>query len=106
MALRPFGRVPTPTDTSAEFDGNKGVPMTEDFTNGGPSLPDLRARVLAGEELSDDEIVAVVRKLSGARQNAVAQAAEKAAKSHVDLDAMFVPQGQTGVVKPPEDDFR
>lgn len=57
---------------------------------------DLRARVLAGDPLSDEEIIEQVRALSGARPSALRGAGPKADKpapaapsGELDIDAIF-----------------
>ena len=71
------------------------------------TVSDLRARVLAGQPLTDDEILHAVRALRDERAAAVRKVAEKAAAKHVDYDALFA-GGTVQPVggKPPGDPFR
>ena len=69
-----------------------------------PTLSDLRARVLAGDVLTDDEILHVVRALRDQRAGALRQAAEKAASKHVDYDTLFAGGGVQSKMK--QDPFR
>lgn len=68
-------------------------------------LSDLRARVVAGEALSDDEIIAAVRALRDNRAAAVERAAVKARAKHVDMDKLFAgvtPEWEKGVGAAPQ----
>lgn len=79
------------------------------------SVEALRARALAGETLSDDEVVAAVRALRDKRAAATQRVAERAAAKRIDLSALFAGGGarpdtaaaqSAAAQRPPRDPFR
>jgi len=65
------------------------------------SLSDLRARVIAGDVLTDEEILHAVRSLRDQRAKAVQRAAAKAQNKHVDMDALFAGTTPGSMTKDP-----
>ena len=50
---------------------------------------DLRQRVLAGQPVTDEEMLGIARYLAADRQSAAAKAQVKAQKKQIDLGALF-----------------
>lgn len=63
------------------------------------SLPDMRARVLAGEVPAPQEMAELVRRLAYDRQSKVRKAAAKSKAQHFDVNTLFDNGGQNDPAK-------